>query len=155
MTGKLDPRRIYREHAVWGATPIGLVILLYDSALEDLRHALDAMRRGDIPARAGAIQHALLVLQQLQGTLDFERGGAPARQFEQFYNLVRASLLEAQLRNSHQLMQQQLQFMSEVRDCWVRAEIVMRPETALPATPPTPPVSLETESGGPVNKWRA
>ena len=38
-----------------------------------------------------------MVLQQLQGTLDFEHGGGAARQFEQFYNLVRAKLLEAQM----------------------------------------------------------
>ena len=68
-----------------------------------------------------------MVLQQLQGTLDFERGGSAAKQFEQFYNLVRAKLLEAQMRGSADLMQQQIRYMSEVRDCWVQARRMLEP----------------------------
>ncbi len=103
----VDPRQMYQDSAVRGATPIELVVLLYDSAIEDMRRALAAMKKGDIEARSAGVGHALMVLQQLQGTLDFEHGGTAAKQFEQFYNLVRAKLLEAQMRNSSDLMQQQ------------------------------------------------
>jgi flagellar secretion chaperone FliS len=97
----------------------------------------------------------MLVLHQLQGTLDFEKGGQVARQFEQFYNLVRAKLLEAQLRNSPELMQQQIQFMSEVRDCWVEAETQLKPRRAAPAVLPVPPAQGGLEDGGPTSQWSA
>jgi flagellar protein FliS len=104
--------------------------LLYDAAIADMRLALAAMQKSDIESRASKIGHALLVLQQLQGTLDFERGGDAARQFEQFYNLTRAKVLEAQMRGSTDLMQQQIRSMSEVRDCWMEARRILTPPAA-------------------------
>ena len=89
MKNTLEAKLAYRESAVRGATPIELVVILFDAALDDMRRAVAATQAGDIEERSTAIRHAMLVLQQLQGTLDFEKGGQVARQFEQFYNLVR------------------------------------------------------------------
>jgi len=146
----------YRENAVRGATPLELVVILFDAALDDMRRALSAMQASDFEQRATAIRHAMLVLQQLQGTLDFEKGGQVARQFEQFYNLVRAKLLESQLRNSPEMMQQQIHFMAEVRDCWVEAERQLKPKPF----PPQPiaavaPAQAGLEDGGPTTEWHA
>jgi len=127
MKNIVDAKRMYQDAAVRGATPIELVIVLYDSAIEDMRRAMTAMQRSDVEARSSQVSHALMVLQQLQGTLDFERGGSAARQFEQFYNLVRAKLLEAQMRGSSELMQQQIRYMSEVRECWSQARRLLQP----------------------------
>lgn len=145
----VDARQVYRDAAVRGATPIELVIVLYDSAIEDMRRALNAMQSNDIEARSSKVSHALMVLQQLQGTLDFDRGGGAARQFEQFYNVVRAKLLEAQMRGSHELMQQQIRYMSEVRDCWMAAKRLLQP-AGVAAVPPSGSAALE---GG--SEWSA
>lgn len=126
-----DARQVYQDASIRGANPIELVVLLYDSAIADMRLALTAMQKSDIESRASKIGHALLVLQQLQGTLDFERGGGAARQFEQFYNLTRAKVLEAQMRGSTELMQQQIRSMSEVRDCWLEARRLLQPRPGL------------------------
>lgn len=146
----VDARRIYQDSAARGATPIELVVLLYDSAIEDMRSALTAMKKSDIEVRSNQISHALMVLQQLQGTLDFERGGSAAKQFEQFYNLVRAKLLEAQMRGSTELMQQQIRYMSEVRDCWVQARRMLEPRPGAV----TPAAGAASAEGG-SNKWSA
>jgi flagellar secretion chaperone FliS len=155
MKNALEAKLTYRENAVRGATPIELVVILFDSALDDMRRAASAARASDIEERAAAIRHAMLVLQQLQGTLDFEKGGQVARQFEQFYNLVRAKLLEAQLRNSPELMQQQIQFMSEVRDCWAEAEKQLSPRPSASAVTPAPTAQGSLEDGGPTSTWSA
>ncbi len=156
MKNTLAAKLAYRESAVRGATPIELVVILFDAAIEDMRRAAGLTGAGDSEQRAVAIRHAMLILQQLQGTLDFEKGGAVARQFEQFYNLIRAKLLEAQLRNSPELMEQPVRFMSEVRDCWVHARKQIEPG---PATrPPLPVLSAahnDHDDGGPAGKWSA
>src|SRR5271166_1537634 len=156
MRNTLEAKLAYRESAVRGATPIALVVILFDAAIDDMRRAVTAIKSSDIEERATAIRHAMLVLQQLQGTLDFEKGGQVARQFEQFYNLIRAKLLESQLRNSPEIMQQQIQFMSEVRDCWVEAEKQQQPKPAVPAamTLPSPPQG-DFEDGGSTVTWSA
>jgi flagellar secretion chaperone FliS len=153
MKTTVDPRQMYQDNAVRGAAPIELVVLLYDSAIEDMRRALAAMKKGDIETRSAGVGHALIVLQQLQGTLDFEHGGHAARQFEQFYNLVRAKLLESQISGSSDLMQQQVRFMSEVRDCWVQAKRLLQPRQSL--EPPLPFANTPTEDGGTNSEWDA
>lgn len=149
MNTPIDARQGYQESAVRGATPIDLVILLYDWAIEDMRRALAAMLKGNIELRSAQIGHALMVLQQLQGTLDFERGGGAARQFERFYNVVRAKLLEAQIRGSGDLMQQQIHSMSEVRDCWTQAQRLLHPVSGALAAP------AATSEGGSTGEWNA
>jgi flagellar secretion chaperone FliS len=147
MKNIADARRLYYETAARGATPIELVVILYDRALEDMRHAMTAMQQEQIESRSRHIGHALIVLQQLQGTLDFERGGVAARQFEQFYNLVRAKLLESQMRNSAELLRQQIRYVSEVRDCWLQANRVLQPK-------PAPAAAAAAEGSG-KSEWDA
>lgn len=149
MKTAMDATQIYRDGAAESATPIELVILLYDSAIDDMRRAMAAMQKGDIESRSARIGHALLVLQQLQGTLDFDRGGSAARQFEQFYSLLRAKLLEAQMRSSSDLLQQQISSMSEVRDCWAEAKRLLQTATTVPAMNPV------TSQGGSSGEWNA
>jgi flagellar protein FliS len=156
MKSSLEARLTYRENAVRSATPIELVVILFDAAIEDMRRAVSAIQASDVEERANAVRHAMLVLQQLQGTLDFERGGQVARQFEQFYNLIRAKLLESQLRNSPELIGQQIQFMSEVRDCWVEAKKRIEPQPVAPAEVPSPALAKGSlEDGGPTAEWSA
>jgi flagellar protein FliS len=75
MKNTVEAKLAYRENAVRGASAIELVVILFDVAIDDMRRAASAIQTGDIEERAKAIRHAILVLQQLQGTLDFERGG--------------------------------------------------------------------------------
>ncbi len=154
MRSALEAKLTYRENAVRGATPIGLVVILFDSAIDDMRRAICA---GSIEERTTAIRHAMLVLQQLQGTLDFEKGGQIARQFEQFYNLIRAKLLESQLRNSPELVQQQIQFMAEVRECWVQAEKQLQPKPNPGPGAPTTLASAQAAAGDKcsTSEWNA
>ena len=156
MKSALEAKLTYRENAVRSATPIELVVILFNAAIDDMRRAASAIKASDVEERATAIRHAMLVLQQLQGTLDFEKGGQVAKQFEQFYNLIRAKLLESQLRNSPELMQQQIQFMSEVRDCWVEAERQLTPKPSVPAAIAVPaPAQSSFDDGGPTAEWNA
>ena len=156
MKNTLEAKLTYRENAVRSATPIELVVILFDAAIADMRRAVSAIQASNVEERANAVRHAMLILQQLQGTLDFERGGQVAKQFEQFYNLIRAKLLESQLRNSPELVGQQIQFMSEVRDCWVEARKRIEPPPASPPVVPSRgPEQRGLEDGGPTAEWSA
>jgi flagellar secretion chaperone FliS len=155
MNNTVEAKLAYRENAVRGASAIELVVILFDAAIDDMQRAASAIQTGDVEERAKSIRHAMLVLQQLQGTLDFERGGEVARRFEQFYNLIRAKLLESQLRNSPQLMGQQIQFMSEVRECWMHAEKQIRPKPSTDSSAIISSTQISGEDGGPSSEWNA
>jgi flagellar secretion chaperone FliS len=118
----MNARMSYREAAVEGASPVRLVILLYEQAQEDLRQALDAHRRGDIEMRTGCINHAILVIGYLQASLDKERGGRVAVNLERFYDQVRSGLVDAQFRQSAPALEQQIAFLMQVHEAWCEVE---------------------------------
>lgn len=133
----------YRENEVLTTDRVGLVVVLYDLLLRDIREAVASLSEGNHERRAAAVSHCMLVLQQLQGTLDMEQGGVVAANLERFYNFTRAKLLEAQIKMSAEMFQQQIVFISSVREAWqqVRAEqrepaAPPQEENALSATPP-------------------
>jgi flagellar secretion chaperone FliS len=136
----MDASFSYRESSVRGASPVRLVISLYEQAIEDLRRAVIALDKGAIEVRTREINHALLVIAQLQGSLDMEHGGEVAKNLARFYGVVRAGLTEAQLKQSSSLLEQQISQLAEVHEAWLEVERA----TAKP-NPPTP----ESTSGSP------
>ena len=147
-----DATLAYRDAAFQGASSLELVVLLYERLIQDIQRAATALRKGEIEIRSAAINHAFLVLQQLQGTLDFEAGGVAARQLDQFYNLVRAKLLEAQIRQSSELLLQQAAILAEVRNCWITAR---RLDPAGPATPAVTAIPAGHQEGNSTASWKA
>jgi flagellar secretion chaperone FliS len=123
----MDARSSYREATVRGASPARLVLCLYEQAIEDLRRAVIAQEGGDIEGRTRGINHALLVVAQLQGTLDMERGGEVARNLSKFYNVVRTGLIEAQARQSARLIEQQISQLAIVHEAWLEVERATTP----------------------------
>jgi flagellar secretion chaperone FliS len=113
-----NPRLAYREAAVQSASSVELVIMLYDMLIEDIRGAIDALRENNVEKRGEELKHGMLVLQHLQGSLDFERGGEAAVGLERFYTMVRGKLMEAHLKSSLELMGEQIRVLLEVRDAW-------------------------------------
>jgi flagellar protein FliS len=135
-----NPRNLYRETAADSDTPLHGVVLLYEQAIEDIRRAVAALHRGDIEARTSELNHALLVVGQLQSVLDMDRGGDVARNLDRFYSLVRIRLVEAQVRVSATILEQQMKLLLLVREAWVELE-----RTTRPTQPPgllTPPGSF-------------
>lgn len=127
----------YGETASLGASPVGVVVLLYDRLAQDIHAAIAAMKSNDLEARSSRINHALLILQQLQGNLDFAAGGAAARQLDTFYSHIRGKLLEAQIRQSPELMLAQAQAIAQVRDSWATVERnAAQASAAVPSTTP-------------------
>ena len=131
----MNARLSYREAAVRGASPVRLVILLYEQILEDVRNALAAQKEGDIEGRTRAINHAILVVGHLQTSLDREQGGKVAVQLDEFYNVLRAALVEAHCRQSTSALEKQISLLMGLRDAWCEVECA-RAESAAPSLEP-------------------
>lgn len=112
----------YRESAVAGASPVHLVTLLYEQAIKDLRHAIDAHTKADIEARTRHINHAILVIGHLEATLDKEQGGKVAENLQLFYEQLRSGLVNAQCQQSIPLLEQQILFLSLIHQAWCEVE---------------------------------
>jgi len=112
----------YRDMTVRGASRIRLVVALYETLIGDCRRAAQAIRQGDCEGRHRETDHALVILQQLQGSLNMKEGGEPARQLDAYYNTIRAQLLQAIVENSSSTLASLAEQITPVRDAWLEVE---------------------------------
>jgi flagellar protein FliS len=116
---KADVSRNYREAEIRGATSVECTIMLYDMLVADVRKAIQYLGEGNIEGRTNALVHGLLVLEQLQGTLQMESGGEAARHLYRLYSLARAKIMEGQIKCHARLLEEIVEAMLAVRAMWV------------------------------------
>ena len=129
--------RDYLQVAVAGASPVGLVVLLYERLITDLTRALAAMEKGDTEARVAQINHAFLILGQLEGSLDSSQAPEAARTQARLYSVARAKILEAQLKSDRKLLEEQIVLFNDVRAAWEQVDPARSARALHPASPPS------------------
>jgi flagellar protein FliS len=112
----------YRQVSATGANPVGMVVRLYDRILEDFRRALGAIAANDVKERVASMNHALLIIAELDSVLDFERGGIVAQHLRGFYNVTRALIVEANIRTSEQQIRKLVDLYMPLRQAWQKVE---------------------------------
>jgi len=50
-----DPARMYSESAVRGASPLGLIVILYDELIRNIRKAQRAFEAGNVEQRSNSL----------------------------------------------------------------------------------------------------
>jgi len=117
-----DSAFAYRQSTALGASPVGQIIALYDTILRDLHRATDSLAGGQVEQRVAAVNHALLVIGELQGVLDFERGGEPARNLGTFYKVARNLILQASMKGSAETLRDVISMVMRIRAAWAQIE---------------------------------
>ncbi len=110
--------RSYVTTQVQSATPLQLVVTLYDGAVRSAATAHDAMVRKDIPARRTALSTLMGIIAELQNTLDLERGGKIARDLDGLYTYLFSRLLEAVARQEAQPIEEVHRILHTLREAW-------------------------------------
>lgn len=113
----------YQQNSVQGASPVGLVLALYDTILRDFRRALEAMDRGNVETRVFELNHSLTVIAHLKSVLDRERGGEAALQFSAFYEITRGMILAVNVNSSRDTLLKLIEMFSSMRKAWQQAEL--------------------------------
>jgi flagellar secretion chaperone FliS len=119
----------YRKSAIEGASSIGLIIVLFDTLAGDLRRAAAAIRKNDIEKRCRELDHASLVIGQLESWIDMSNGGESAQTLAAFYAQLRAKMMEAAGSKSAELLETQIAMIMQVRSAWHKLD------TGTPAAP--------------------
>jgi flagellar protein FliS len=108
----------YRKTQVQSRTPLELVVMLYDGALQAMSTARAAMERRDIPARRDAIGRALAIISELQSTLNLEQGGQVAVSLDDLYDYASRRLLDATMTNDVTPVDEIRRVFETLRDAW-------------------------------------
>jgi len=110
---------IHVETGVHGADPHQLICMLLDGALQQIGRAVNAVERGDIPAKGKAIAHAVAIVDEgLRGALDMKAGGQVAATLNDLYGCVLLRLTEANVRNDAAMLRGCAELLQPMRDAW-------------------------------------
>jgi flagellar secretion chaperone FliS len=126
---------LYRQNAVRGATPLGLVVILYEEVIRSLQEALNAIDRGKIEERSVALTHVLGIVGHLQAVLDYEKGGEIARKLSGVYNSVRDRVLQANATQNRDSVQRLLEEFRALAETWREVERRETPQSQPGAAP--------------------
>jgi len=143
-----DAARMYRESAVRGASPLGLIVILYDEIVRSIRKAMRAFESGDIENRGKALTHAVEVIGYLQSILDFDKGGKVAHDLSQFYNLMRVKLLEIHIRPTGEGLEMLAREFAKVAAAWQQAERLIARQHASAQNPPAARIDIPAANVG-------
>lgn len=111
----------YRRTAATGASGLTLLIALYDTIAGDLRRAAAAQRAGDLEKRSREVKHALAVLAVLENWIDSESGEL-ARKLLRFYARLRKTMIDAQAKQSAEMLERMMADVLGIRELWQQME---------------------------------
>jgi len=153
-----NPARAYRQCAVQGASPMGLILMLYDAAVASLHRAIAAFDANDIESRTSHLNHVLDVVAELQGSLNIEKGGKVAKHLDRFYTYARGEIFEANIRNSKEELHRLVEQFLSLREAWQQMEkSASLPSDKTPENIPSAPAQSATSQASGANSllWRA
>jgi flagellar protein FliS len=127
----------YKEVQIQSASPEGLILLLYDGAINFLHHAKKRIEAGNIEGRVYYINRASDIIAELRSSLNLEAGGDLAQRLNELYGYINARLIHANVQQSVAILDEVLGLLGPVRNSWMEvvsaqkkgAEKAAQPET--------------------------
>jgi len=108
----------YLETRVLSATPLELVGLLYEGAIEAVRNARHHLACGDIRERGRSVAKALDILAELSSSLDREAGGEIGASLSVLYDFIERSLIDANFRQDEQGLKDAEGLLTTLHEGW-------------------------------------
>jgi len=111
----------YVRTQVESASPMELVVMLYDGAVRTADSAHEAMVSGNIPARRTAMNKLMAIIAELQNTLDVTRGGRMAEELDDLYTYMLTRLLKAITEQDARPIDEVRRLLATLADGWREA----------------------------------
>jgi flagellar protein FliS len=111
-------RSVNAHGVVASADPHTLVLTLFDAVLGRLITARACIEQGQISRKAGLLHSSVVLLGELRGSLDRQRGGALAQNLSSLYEYMVSRLLHANANNDAAAVAEVQSLLSEIREAW-------------------------------------
>jgi flagellar protein FliS len=132
----------YKETSINTSSPVKLVVMLYEGAIRFLQQAKEATAIKDMEAKAKAVDRAMAIIQHLQGSLDFEKGGQVSFDLDRLYTYISTCIFEGSAKLNVDAFDEAIKLLTTIHSGW---EELARKEQD--SSPPSGPVSKETADG--------
>lgn len=134
---------VYRRTEAQSASPVQLVVMLYDGALQSLTEAGAAQAAGDLRRRGLALRRVAAIIAECHATLDLEQGGAIASELDRLYSYISGRLLDITVKRDGTAIDEIYRLLAPLRQAWADAAA----KDNLPASAPLP-VTLAAAGDG-------
>ncbi|HWU66547.1 MAG TPA: flagellar export chaperone FliS [Methylophilus sp.] len=105
------------------ASPLKLIVMLYDGAITACIKAQQAMAQNDIAKKGEYLTQAVTIVDSgLRTCLDKRAGGLIAQNLDQLYQYMTRSLMEASVRQDVKKVQEIQQLLMELKGAWETLE---------------------------------
>jgi flagellar protein FliS len=104
---------------VFTASPVEIIVMLYDAALSHLENAQVAMQQSNRGAAGTYLSRAQRIVAELVSSLDRVGGGDIARRLDGLYAFVLDRLLRGNIRQEPAALAEAARVMGILREAWV------------------------------------
>ncbi len=112
----------YRKSAVDSASPLKLVVMLYDGALRFLNQAKVAIRQKDYERQNDQCKRAQDIISELMSCLDREKGGEIAENLMSLYVFAYDRIVQGNIEDSELYIDQAMKVLTDLRESWAELE---------------------------------
>lgn len=117
-----NPYEHYMDNAVLTATPVELVRMLYRCAITSIEETRECLRTGDVAGRAKPVTKTLDALTELLLSLDYERGGAVARNLSDLYGYMSNRVIDGHCQQSDALFLEVKNLLNSLLESWEQVD---------------------------------
>ncbi len=122
----------YHYHQIRYASPLDLIVMLYDKTIAHLQAAISALEADRIDEKGTTLCRAAEIICELRAVLDHERGADIASHLDNLYGYMLEQLTIAHHDNDPDKIRLVIRLMEEVREGW---RGIARPNPAPSAQP--------------------
>ena len=110
--------KVGMQTGVSAADPHQLICMLYDGAIHWLDEGRRLMQAQKIGPKCEAITRVIDIVGELRGSLNLEAGGELAKNMDSLYEYMEVRLVEANLKNSPDMLSEVAALIGELRSAW-------------------------------------
>jgi len=107
------------ETGVLAASPVKLIVMLYDGAISACHSAVASMQRMDIEQKGAMLSKAIMIIESgLRLSLDRKAGGEIAESLDALYAYMSSRLAAANVRNEPAPVQEVIKLLLDLKGAW-------------------------------------
>jgi flagellar protein FliS len=107
------------ETGVLAASPVKLIVMLYDGAISACHSAIASMQRKDIEQKGAMLSKAIMIIESgLRLSLDRKAGGDIAESLDALYAYMSSKLASANVRNEPAQVQEVIKLLLDLKGAW-------------------------------------
>lgn len=144
--------KVSMETGVLAASPVKLIIMLYDGAITACHSAIKHMEHQDILSKGTMLSKAIMIIESgLRLSLDKRAGGEIAVSLDALYAYMSKQLTLANIQNNPDTVNEVIKLLTELKGAWEAIDKIQI-TTQTQSTPDSPAQSLGGAANTAINR---